>query len=184
MASGMILPLFLIKPKSPSRGMRRPWITCHQSYRLIDHPGAVIQQLPHISPYTSSILLKIQPQTEVIPLLPGDTAHPREGGNSGVKALGSNSVVRCNKIFYDIFTILCNGISSPQKKTLCKSKMQLSGADTTGRIFSLFLPSLPFSHCPQCSQEPLLPALRLSLASSELPSTSAPVLCACHILPQ
>lgn len=110
----------------------------------------------------------------------GHAGHPREGGGSGVKALGSISVVQCNKIFYDIFTILCNGILRPQKKTLCKSKMQPSGASPAGTSSSPSLPSLPFSRCPRCRQEHLLP----SPASLALLGTSVPFLCACHILPQ
>lgn len=110
--------------------------------------------------------------------------HPREGGSSGVKALGSISVVQGNKIFYDIFAILCNGSLRPQKKTLGRSKMQLSGANPAGTSLSLFLPSLPFSRCPRCRQEDLLPAPWASPASPALLSTSVPVLCACHILPQ
>lgn len=103
----------------------------------------MIQHLSAPSPLTSLHPPQCSTTRQREPVLDQRHAgHPREAGSSGVKALGSISLVQCNKIFYDIFTILCNGILRPQKKTLCKSKMELSGASPAGTSLSLFLHSL------------------------------------------
>lgn len=163
--------------KPPDRDVGRPKMSYSQSERLT---GAVIWQLSPASP--PNPLHPQNPAPEKREPVPdwGQAGHPREGGIAGVKALGSISVVRCNKIFYGIFTILCNGISKPQKKTLRSNTMQLSRASPAGEALS---PSLLSSPLPP----PLLQAAALAPHAMASPGASQHIcagLCACHILPQ